>query len=183
MEAYPTRIARGTWHDLVSRTELRSGKNWSLLAGRLALGFYFLWSASQKIVKELSGKMATTDFLSGASVAKGPLVGFFNSLGGNWTVEILVVYGELLIGISVLLGLATRIGAVGGALQMVLFTVAMWPIADTAGANPLVDTRVLYGLMFVMFFFLTPGRFLGVDGILEKIDAVKRRPKLAWILG
>jgi thiosulfate dehydrogenase [quinone] large subunit len=181
--AFPTATVRKTWVELVFGAELKSGKNWSMLFGRIGLGFLFLWGGYQKILTQMSGKMATAGFLSGASVAGSPLAGFFNSLAGNWAVEYLVVYGELLIGISLILGLATRIGSVSGALMMLLFTVALWPIADAAGANPAVDYRVIYGLMFVMFFFLTPGRFLGVDGFLEKLDIVKDHPKLSWLLG
>lgn len=151
--------------------------------GRLALGFLFLWGGYQKILTQLSGKSATAGFLSGPSVAGSPLAGFFNGLAGNGVVEGLVVYGELLIGIALVFGVATRIGAISGALMMALFTAAMWPIADTAGANPFVDYRVIYGLMFVMFFFLTPGRFLGVDGVVEKTKLVRAHPRLSWILG
>lgn len=183
MSAYPTGHVRRTWYEWVFGAELKSGKNWSMLVGRLALGFLFLWGGYQKILTEMSGKMATAGFLSGSSVAGSPFAGFFNSLAGNWAVEYLVVYGELLIGISLIFGLATRIGAISGALQMLLFTIAMWPIADTAGANPIVDYRVIYGLLFVMFFSLTPGRFLGVDGLLEKTKLVKDHPRLQWFLG
>lgn len=180
---YPTTTVRKTWHEFVVSHELKSGTNWSMFIGRLALGFLFLWGGYQKILTELSGKMATAGFLSGPSVAGSPLAGFFNGLAGNWTVEILVVYGELLVGVTLIFGIATRIGAVSGALQMLLFTVALWPIADTAGANPIVDVRVIYAVMFVMFAFLAPGRFLGVDGWLEKTKFVQRYPKLKAILG
>jgi len=181
--SYANARARRTWYEMAFGAELKSGKNWSMLFGRLALGFLFLWGSYQKIMTQLGGKMATPGFLSGASVAGSPFAGFFNSLAGNGVVEYLVVYGELLIGVSLILGAATRIGAIGGSLMMLLFTVAMWPIADTAGANPIVDYRVIYGLMFVMFFFLTPGRFAGLDGILEKTKFVKHHPRLNWILG
>ncbi|MGQ0796558.1 MAG: DoxX family protein [Methanobacteriota archaeon] len=181
--AYPTTTIGRTWHGFVVSHDLKSGRNWSMFIGRLALGFLFLWGGYQKILTELSGKMATAGFLSGPSVAGSPLAGFFNGLAGNWVVEVLVVYGELLIGVALILGVATRIGAVSGALQMVLFTVALWPIADAAGANPIVDYRVIYGLMFLMFVFLAPGRFLGIDGWLEKRPFVQRHPRLRAVLG
>ena len=181
--AYPTRQARRTWTDWAFGSEVRSGKNWSMFFGRIALGFLFLWGGYQKILTQLGGKSATTGFLSGASVAGSPFAGFFNSLAGNGVAESLVVYGELLIGISLLLGVATRLGSISGAVMMLVFTVAMWPIADAAGANPLVDYRVIYGLMFAMFFFLRPGRFLGVDGVLSRTKLVERFPAANWILG
>ena len=92
--------------------------------------------------------------------------------------ELDLLFGELLIGVSLLLGIFVRLGAIGGALQMLLFTVALWPIADTPTANPLVDNRVVLGLMFVMLYFLTAGRFLGLDGFLQRSKFVNRYPKL-----
>ena len=174
MGAYPTVVAReelherAVWSELVFGNELKSGRAWSMLFGRLALGFLFLWGGISKVQVTLAGGMATKGFLSGASVVAGPFAGFFNALAGNMAVEWLVVGGELAIGISLIFGLLTRVGSVSGALMMLLFTVAMWPIADAAGANPLVDFRVIYGAKFAMFFFMRPGQFAGVDGILSR---------------
>jgi len=180
---YAHASVRRTWYDWAFGSELKSGKNWSIFFARIALGFLFLWGGYQKILTQLGGKSATAGFLSGPSVAGSPLVGVFNAMSGNIVVESLVVYGELLIGVALLFGIATRIGSFSGALMMLLFTIALWPIADTAGANPIVDFRVIYAMMFVMLFMLTPGRFLGVDGFLEKTKFVQNHPRLKWLLG
>lgn len=181
--AYANVRGRRTWYEWAFGAEFKSGKSWSMFFGRIALGFLFLWGGYQKILTQLSGKSATAGFLSGTSVAGSPFAGTFNAMAGNILVENLVVYGELLIGIALLFGIATRIGSISGALMMLLFTVAMWPIADAAGANPVVDYRVIYGLMFVLFYFLTPGRFLGVDRFLERTKFVSAHPRLNWLLG
>ena len=183
MEAFPTMHVRRRLSEFVLGPEWKQGKTWSVFFGRTALGFLFLWSGYQKLLTELGGKMATQGFLSGPAVANGPLAGFFESLAGNWAVEYLIVYGEFLIGIALLLGVFTRVGAVGGMLMMLLFTVAMWPIADKPGDNPLVDIRVIYGVMLLMFWFLQPGRFLGVDRFLEKTRVVEKHPRLKLLLG
>jgi len=185
VETEATVAAKGKWYEGLFGTgmkDLKSGTAWAKFFGRLGLGFLFLWSGYQKTLAWANGGMATKGFLSGASVAGSPLAGFFNSLSGNWTVEYLVVFGELAVGISLIFGFFTRIGCISGMLQMTLFTAAMWPIADKAGDNPLVDIRVIYGLMLLMFFFTTPGRFLGVDGIIEKY-LPQRFSKLKWLLG
>lgn len=176
MGATQTETAQKRWANYVFGTELRSGKAWSLFFGRLALGFLFLWSAYGKIQTEMSGKLATADFLTKS--VSGPLAGFFNSVSGNLAVEYLLVYGELLIGVALFFGIFTRVASVSGMLMMLLFTIALWPIADTPTANPLVDFRVIYAVMFLGFFFLRPGRFLGGDGFLQKSKFLNSRPTL-----
>jgi|GEM_PF-3694661 len=183
MEAYLTAHGASRWSGLIFGAELKSAKAWSMFFGRLALGFLFLWSASQKILTELTGKMATEAFLAGPGVHSSPFALFFHGLAGNPIVEGLLVYGELAIGISLIFGVLTRVGSVAGALQILLFTLALWPIADRLGDNPLVDYRVIYGVLFLMFFFLRPGQFLGVDGIVSRSKLVKRFPRLNWLLG
>ena len=182
MEAFPTVHAHERWYRHAFRGEWKKGRTWSILFGRLALGSFFLWSGYQKTLVWASGKTATAAFLSGPAVANGPFAGFFTDLAGNWAVEYLVVFGEILVGIALIFGIFTMVGAAAGAIQMLLFTLAMWPIADKSGDNPIVDVRVLYGLMFVMFFFLTPGRFLGVDGIIQSLKFVKAHPRLKRVL-
>ena len=180
MGATQTETAHKRWIDYVFGTELRSGKAWSLFFGRLALGFLFLWSAYGKIQTEMSGRLATEGFL--AKSVSGPLAGFFNAMSGNLAVEYLLVYGEFLIGFALVLGIFTRVASVSGMLLMLLMTLALWPIADTPGANPLVDYRVIYAVMFLGFFFLRPGRFLGGDGIVQKLSFVNRRPTLKTLV-
>lgn len=180
MTAYPTTTVQRSWHEHVFGTELKSGKAWSMLFGRFALGFLFVWSAYQKILTEMGGKLATGDFLTRS--VSGPLAGFFNGLAGNLAVEYLLVYGELLIGISLIFGIFTRVGSVSGMLMMLLFTIALWPIANTAIENPIVDARVIYGVMMLGFFFARPGRFLGGDGIVRSLNFVKNRPTLKKIV-
>ncbi|MFA5896185.1 MAG: DoxX family protein [Thermoplasmata archaeon] len=176
MGATPTETAHKRWIDYGFGTELKSGKAWAFFFGRLALGFLFLWSAYGKIQTEMSGRLATADFLRKS--VSGPFTGFFNSLSGNLAVEYLLVYGEFLIGVALIFGIFTRVASVSGMLMMLLFTIALWPIADTPTANPLVDFRVIYAVMFLGFFFLRPGRFLGGDGFLQKSKFLNDRPTL-----
>jgi thiosulfate dehydrogenase (quinone) large subunit len=182
MNAFATSLARKKWDEFASGGQWRSGKVWSVFLGRIALGFTFLWSGYQKVLTEISGKMATHGFLSGSSVAGSPFAEFFNSLSGNWTVEYLVVGGELAVGLALVFGTLSRLGSIAGFLQMTLFTIAMWPIQDTASANPVFDTRTFYMAIFVMLFFLRPGTFLGGDGILHNLVFVQRHPRVKKIL-
>ena len=173
-----TTVKRNKWLEALFGKDykgLKSGMAWSSLAARLLLGFVFLWGGLGKMAVWSTGKMATAGFLTNVKPSV-PLAGFFNGLSGNWTVEYLVVFGELLIGVSLILGLFTRVGCIAGIMQMALFALAIWP------SNPLIDMRILYGGFFLMLFFVAPGRFLGVDGLFEKV-LPEKLSKLKWMLG
>ncbi len=190
-------FANDSEHKTLTKTlfgkDLKSGKAWSIFALRLALGFMFLYGGYEKIETELSGGLATKGFLSHVA---GPFAGVFTSMSGNLAVEYLLVYGELLIGISLIFGIVTRVGGVSGALLSALLYLSTLP-AMTAGfagsyfdflltKNALVSQYVIYILLFVAFVFLVPGRFLGVDGFLQNMSFVERRPilrKIATTLG
>lgn len=176
MGGFQTETSHKTLSETLFGGTLKSGKGWSLFALRLAIGFMFLWGGYEKIETELGGKMATSGFLKFA--VSGPFQVFFNSLAGNPVVDALVVYGELLIGISIMFGIFTRVGAISGIAMNLLFFVSQLPVQN----NPIVNEYVIFMLVFLAFVFLVPGRFLGLDGLLQNSSFVERRPILRKIM-
>ena len=166
-----------TWREMLFGGSPKSGKGWATFGLRLVIGFMFLWGGIEKIETELGGKMATSGFL--AHAVSGPFAVFFNGLAGNPVVEALVVYGELLIGMSIMLGIFTRVGAISGIAINFLFYISQLPVQN----NPIVNDYVVYMFVFLAFLFLVPGRFMGLDGLLQKSGFVQRRPILQRILG
>lgn len=73
----------------------------------------------------------------------------------------LITTGELVIGVSMLLGLLTRVSAFLGAVM--LFSIAFG--AGQGLAPP--GNAVLMGALFVLFIFAPPGRVLGFDAALR----------------
>lgn len=188
MGAYASESEHKTLRQTLFGKNLKSGKAWSVFALRLALGFMFLYGGYEKIETELGGGLATKGFLSGV---KGPLAFLFTGMSGNLAVEYLLVYGELLIGISLIFGIVTRVGGVSGALLSALLYLSTLPAmtATFTGSyfdfllskNALVSSYIIYILVFVAFVFLVPGRFLGMDGLLQHTSFVERRPLLKRI--
>ncbi len=185
MEADSNKSERRTLRARLFGNDLKSGKAWSVFALRMALGFMFLYGGYEKIVTELGGGYATTGFLASR---KGPLAFLFVGMSGNPAVEYLLVYGELLIGLSIMLGVVTRIGSISGALLSALLYLSQMPAmpAKFAGGyfsyllenNALINQYIIFTLVFVAFVFLMPGRFLGLDGFLQKTSFVESRPQL-----
>lgn len=188
MGAYANESEHKTLSESLFGKELKSGKAWSILALRLALGFMFLYGGYEKIITELAGGSATTGYLAGR---KGPLAFMFVGMSGNPAVEYLLVYGELLIGLSLMLGVATRVGGISGAALSILLYLAQMPAMAKGFTgsyfdyvlenNALINQYIIFALVFVAFVFLVPGRFLGVDGVLQNTSFVQRRPLLRKI--
>lgn len=174
MGAYANESEQRTLTKTLFGKDLKSGKAWSVFGLRLAIGFLFLWAGYEKIETELSGKYATTGFLKYA--VSGPFATFFNGLAGNPAVEYLLVYGELLIGVSIMFGIFTRVGGISGLLMNFLFWVSQLPVQH----NPIVNDYVIYMFVFLAFVFMVPGRFLGLDGLLQ--TAFQGRPTMSRIL-
>ena len=123
---------------------------------RIALGAGFLYAGMDKVVHFGGGKaFDATGFLANATAgtfpgaAEGAVVnptnGFWVALAGEpalmSAVNFLVVFGEIAIGLALILGIATRFAGICGALMMGLFYIASWDFA-----HGLVNEQFLYGL-------------------------------------
>ncbi len=147
------------------------------LGGRLVMGFFFIWSGFDKLFNDFS----SVGWL--LNVTQGPLKDIFIDLGESQTavdiVDPLVIWGQIFIGISLLLGLFTRVGAFMGALQMALIYLAiLWP-----EHNPVVDDHLIYVGIFALLGALGAGRIFGLDYFIEKTATVRKRPLLKYLLG
>jgi thiosulfate dehydrogenase [quinone] large subunit len=156
----------------------RSPWAWLTFSLRLSLGWIFLWAGADKLYSELTtGKLATAGYLQYATY--GPLAPFFQSLAGNVAVDVLLVWGLLLIGVALILGVFMRLAAISGAVMMLLFYASAWPPAH----NPFLDDHIVYALVFGLLALAGAGRFLGLDRILENRAFVQRHPRLRTLLG
>jgi thiosulfate dehydrogenase [quinone] large subunit len=73
-------------------------------------------------------------------------------------VNFLVVFGELGIGVSLILGLLTRFGAAMGTLMMLLFFVAAWD-----WAFGIVNQHLTYGVVTFGLAIVGAGNYFGLD--------------------
>lgn len=148
-----------------------------LLGGRLSFGFYLLWSGIDKLTSGFSAE----GFLVHAS--RGPLQDLFVDLGSNSTavdvIDPLVIWGQILIGSALLLGVLVRFALLMAAVQMFLFYLPqLWP-----EHNPILSEHIFYIGSFAILAALGAGRIFGLDTWLERSDVVRRRPWIAWALG
>ncbi|HEU4571880.1 MAG TPA: DoxX family membrane protein [Candidatus Limnocylindrales bacterium] len=168
------------------------GKGLAVL--RVALGFGFLYAGLDKVVHfdGTTKAFSAAGFLKGASAgtlpgaAEGAIVNpthdLWVALAGNAAamsvVNNLVVFGEVAIGIALILGLATRFAGAMGALMMGLFWVANWDFA-----HGMVNEQFLYGIVAGFIAYAAPVQAYALDSILERTAIVKRTPALRAVIG
>jgi len=165
------------WTDALPETLAQSVLGPVTLLLRLTLGWIFVWAGFDKLIRGFS---ASAFLLHGT---QGPLTFWFHSLGGSQMatniVNPLVVWGEILIGITLIFGIFTRAGAFWGAVMMMLYYLAQFPPAQ----NPWLDEHLMYILLLGLLGALGAGRILGLDAWVERLPWVKRHHLVTLLLG
>jgi thiosulfate dehydrogenase [quinone] large subunit len=171
-------------------TGLSISRKFGIALARVTVGWVFLYAGIEKIFA--AQPFTAAGFLKFATigttaekVADGTIVnpthGFWVSLAGNGTllpiVNTLVVFGELAIGIALVLGLATRFASVLGALMMTLFWVAAWDFAFGV-----IEYHSVLAIVTLALGIIGAGEAFGLDAIVDETPIVKRIPVLRYVL-
>ena len=134
---------------------------------RVAVGWHFLYEG---VIKLFSPQWTAYGYLSNTS---GFLSGFYHWLAGNSTilqlVDILNIYGLLLIGLVLFTGLFIRAAAIGGFLMLGLYYFAyppfgaslLWP---SEGHLYIVDRNFIEAVI-MLFFIFSREKGYGIDAI------------------
>lgn len=162
----------------------------AIALARITVGWVFLYAGLEKFFGATPftavgflkfGTIGTT----AAKVADGTIVNpthpFWVSIAGNGTlmpiVNTLVVFGELAIGVALILGIATRFASVMGALMMVLFWIASWDFA-----LGVVEYHAVLAIVTLALGIIGAGEVFGLDAIVDQTPMVKRAPVLRYVL-
>ncbi|MDS0220050.1 DoxX family protein [Haloarcula sp. S1AR25-5A] len=158
---------------------------WFILALRLMMGIAFLWSGADKV---LSGSFSAAGYLQNAPPANGsPVATLFVTMGETpWFVDfvnIAVPWGEVLIGLGLIVGCLTRLAAFWGAFLMLMFYLGNWDIA-----HGYINGDFAYMLVFLSVAAFGAGRILGLDAYIEQYDIdgkplINRYPWARYFLG
>jgi thiosulfate dehydrogenase (quinone) large subunit len=92
---------------------------------------------------------------------------------------VLVEYGHLLIGLSLLTGLMVRVSASFGVLLMLIYWMAHmnWPFIENTN-NFIVDFHLVYAGVLVYLVVKRAGHVWGLDGWAENLKFVQAHPGL-----
>lgn len=161
---------------------------------RVAVGAGFLYAGLDKVLHfdgsakafDATGflKFGTAGTAPGAAenAVVNPTHGFWISLAASPQVmdfvNVLVVFGELAIGLALVLGIATRFAGIAGALMMSLFWLASWDFA-----HGLVNEQFMYGIVSAFVAYAAAGEAYGLDALIERTPTVSEHPRLRYVLG
>jgi len=165
--------------------KLHSLSVWFILALRLMMGIAFLQSGLNKV---LSGSFSAAGYLQNAPPANGsPVAELFVAMGETgWFVafvNVAVPWGEVLIGLGLLVGGLTRLAAFWGAFLMLLFYLGNWEIT-----HGYINGDFAYMLVFLSVAAFGAGRILGLDAYIERYEIggeplIERYPWMRYVLG
>ncbi|MGH2463213.1 MAG: DoxX family protein [Candidatus Limnocylindria bacterium] len=144
---------------------------------RVGVGIIFLWAGLEKVIGG-GGEWSAAGFLgfgTGGSLgwpfvtgetAEGtifnPTQSFWAGMADNGTamtlINLLVPWGQIGIGVSLILGLLTRFGAAMGTLMMLFFFVAAWDFEFG-----IVNQHLTYALVTFFLGYIGSGNFFGLD--------------------
>ena len=172
--------------------DMKAGKIWGLL--RIAMGWTFLWAFLDKAfaLGFSTGRNLDTgaiDFFGKAAwihggsptdgaltfALRGPFESLYRGLIGQTWIEWVYMASMLLIGTALILGIGTRVAALGGIAWMGIFytATAMWP-----DNNPFLDEHVVYIIVLAGIAYVGAGRYVGLQRYWERFPLVKRFPIL-----
>lgn len=138
---------------------------------RVVLGGVMLEAGLDKLI---NGGFSISGYVSNGS---GPFAGWFAHLASvSGSLSPLVISGEILIGLSLILGVFLRFGALWGAMLMILYYLPYLP-----PENGWISQQIIYLLVFVTLMFSGNGYFFGIDRLVKNLE--KNWPVLRLVLG
>jgi thiosulfate dehydrogenase [quinone] large subunit len=152
-------------------------KGWFSAAGfilRLVLGVLFLMAAWSKLGAD---SWTAAVYLSNAT---GPFAAWFQSMAGNATVDFLNMYGQLLIGLSLVFGFMVRPASFFGAILMVLYYFAQFTQNTAYG---FVEQHLIYALVFLLLMSGGFGYVWGIDGVIGRQPSLQGKKWSRWLFG
>ena len=143
-----------------------------LLCLRLALGWHFLYEGLAKL---LTPGWSSAPYLL---LSRGILSGFFRWLASSpglvHTIDLLNIWGLILIGLALMLGCFTRLASASGIALLALYYLAHPPLIQTDYRIPLeghyllVNKNVVELLALIIFLVLPSGTLWGLDRLVRR---------------
>ncbi len=152
-----------------------------LAAFRILVGWIMLWPFLDKLFGLGFATPSGGGMIDGVSpssyviyVTDGIFKDFYTSLAGNQIVDIIMMFGLLVLGVTLILGIASKLTTIG----MTAFLLIMYSLHIPPTDNPIIDHRVIFIIGLIAVYFLGGYEKLSVYDKWKELSIVKRFPIL-----
>lgn len=145
---------------------------------RLIMGWWFLGAGLDKVMEHglFYDTYGYLMFGTEGSIMY-PVTSWFAE-NAVWLPDLLVPWGQIAIGIGLILGLLTRLAAANG-----VFLISFFYFGGMGWEHGFVNGELVGMLLFITIIIFGAGRIWGLDGHVERMKFVRERPKLRYLLG
>jgi uncharacterized membrane protein YphA (DoxX/SURF4 family) len=153
--------------------------SWLFTVIRIAIGWHFLYEGIAKIV---SGTWSSAPYLAGSKWIFAPV---FNAMADSAAITSVVdfinIWGMILVGLGLIVGLLTRYASIGGAVMLLFYFVAYPPVPGYTVGVPVEGSYLWINKTLIEFFVLTAFSFMasgyhfGLDRLIERWREEKAR--------
>jgi len=150
----------------------------SLFLVRFSLGWLFVYSGITKI---LNPEWSSIKYLQGAKMFTG-LFAWMTQPNILPIINAVNEWGQLLLGISLILGIAVRLSTTLGAILMALYYVAL-PFPYPNPQSFIVDQHIIYALIMIYLGASNSGKAYGLVGWCSKLPICSKFPRLRKLIG
>lgn len=152
---------------------------WLLTIVRIAIGWHFLYEGVAKLI---SGTWSSAAYLAGSKWIFAPVFNWMaDSTGVVAVVDFLNVWGMILVGLGLMLGLFTKWASFGGALMLFFYFIAYPPVpgytfgAPAEGSYLWVNRNLIELLILTAFIFIASDYLFGLDRLYLRWKEEKAR--------
>lgn len=157
----------------------RTKGEYVLAVFRILIGWIMLWPFFDKMFGLGFQTPAGSGFFEGGSpssfvtfVSGGIFEDFYNSLAGNLAVDIILLAALLILGVTLILGIASKLTTIG----TVAFLVVMYSLHVPPTDNPLIDFRIILSVGIVAVYLLDGFDYLSLNAKWKETWLVKKFP-------
>jgi thiosulfate dehydrogenase (quinone) large subunit len=150
---------------------------------RVLVGWHFLYEGVSKLS---SPSWSAVGYMR---VARGPFAGFFHWIANQPNLldnaNLITMYGLTIVGVLLILGLFTRVAAIGGMAFILLFYLCNPPFVGyfytipTEGSYLIVNKNLVELGALSVILLTRSGLFAGLDRIVHGLFARRPRPAVA----
>lgn len=154
---------------------------WFAVGLRLLIGYVFFAAGWDKLTA--AEPFNAKSYLSAVGETASPVAGVFDWMSVTPLavefVNIAIPWGEVLVGLGLLVGAFTRLAAIWGAFIMLLLYLGNWTISN----GTIVTQEFEYMVLILSVAAFGSGRMFGLDAYVEQLDIVQRNLWLKYLLG